>query len=86
MSTTRKNILVTDEQAAWLKAQVASGAYTNESEAVRDLIRRAQAESDKDAIIAALIKGEESGESDLMPEDVRQRVLKRLKGQGSLGL
>ncbi len=63
MSTTRKTITVTEQQDSWIKAQIAAGAFTNDSEYIRDLIRRDQASlADIEAIRAALIEGEESGE------------------------
>jgi antitoxin ParD1/3/4 len=63
MSTTRKTITVTDQQDNWIKAQVAAGEFTNDSEYIRDLIRRDQAtKADIEAIRAALIEGEQSGE------------------------
>ncbi len=63
MGTTRKTITLTDQQDNWIKAQIAAGKFTNDSEYIRDLIRRDQAsQADLDAIRAALIKGEESGE------------------------
>ena len=64
MGTTRKTITVTDQQDSWIKSQIAAGQFTNDSEYVRDLIRRDQAsQADIEAIRAALIEGEESGES-----------------------
>jgi antitoxin ParD1/3/4 len=66
MGTTRKTITVTDQQDKWIKLQIAAGQFTNDSEYVRDLIRRDQAsQADIEAIRAALIEGEESGESQL---------------------
>ena len=66
MGTTRKTITVTDQQDKWIKAQIAAGHFTNDSEYVRDLIRRDQAsQADIEAIRAALIEGEESGEPQL---------------------
>ena len=63
MGTTRKTITVTDQQNNWIKAQIAAGQFTNDSEYVRDLIRRDQAsQADLAAIRAALIEGEDSGE------------------------
>ena len=62
MSTTRKTITLTEQQDAWIKSQIAAGEYTNDSEYIRDLIRRDQAsKADLDAIRAALIEGEQSG-------------------------
>ena len=64
MGTTRKTITVTVQQNNWIKAQIAAGGFTNDSEYIRDLIRRDQAsQADIEAIRAALIEGEESGES-----------------------
>jgi antitoxin ParD1/3/4 len=62
MGTTRKTITVTDQQDEWIKAQIAAGDFTNDSEYVRDLIRRDQARSAEiEAIRAELINGEASG-------------------------
>jgi antitoxin ParD1/3/4 len=62
MGTTRKTITVTDQQDEWIKAQIAAGDFTNDSEYVRDLIRRDQARSAEiEAIRAELISGEASG-------------------------
>jgi len=69
MTTVRKTITLTDTQNDWIKAQIDSGAYTNDSEVLRDLIRRAQQEtSEIEAIRAALIEGERSGLSARGPE------------------
>ncbi len=63
MSTTRKTITVTEQQDNWIKTQIAAGQFTNDSEYIRDLIRRDQAsKAEPDTIRAALIEGEESGE------------------------
>lgn len=62
MGTTRKTITVTDQQNEWIKAQIEAGGFTNDSEYVRDLIRRDQARAAEiEAIRAELIKGEASG-------------------------
>ena len=63
MGTKRKTITLTDQQDKWVKAQIAAGQFTNDSEYFRDLIRRDQAGQDGiEAIHAALIEGEQSGE------------------------
>ncbi len=63
MATVRKTITLTDQQDGWIKAQVDAGHYTNDSEFIRDLIRREQDRSTTVATIrAALIAGEDSGE------------------------
>jgi antitoxin ParD1/3/4 len=63
MGTVRKTITLTDKQDSWIKAQIDAGQYTNDSEYIRDLIRREQERSvELEAIRAALIEGESSGE------------------------
>lgn len=42
VATVRKTITLTDAQDDWIKAQVANGDFTNDSEYFRDLIRRDQ--------------------------------------------
>ncbi len=61
--TVRKTITLTAQQDDWIKAQIAAGHYTNDSEYIRDLIRREQERSaGVESIRAALIEGEASGE------------------------
>lgn len=59
MATVRKTITLTDAQDDWIKAQVASGDYTNDSEYFRDLIRREQEKVS--ALKAAIDEGMASG-------------------------
>ena len=62
MATVRKTVAFSDTQNDWIKAQVDSGAYTNDSEVLRDVIRKAQHEtSEIEARRSALIEGERSG-------------------------
>ena len=61
MVTVRKTITLTEQQNNWIKAQIDAGHYTNDSEYIRDLIRREQ-ERSTHALRTALIEGETSGE------------------------
>ena len=62
MVTVRKTITLTEQQNEWIAAQIDAGHYTNDSEAIRDLIRREQERSaDLARLRQALIEGEESG-------------------------
>lgn len=62
MSVVRKTITLTDQQDRWIKTQIEAGHYTNDSECIRDLIRREQARTAQtEPIRAALIEGENSG-------------------------
>jgi len=51
MDTVRKTITQTSKQDAWIKAQIERGDYTNDSEYIRDLVRRDQAGSTRPAVI-----------------------------------
>jgi antitoxin ParD1/3/4 len=63
MATVRKTITLTEQQNSWIAAQIAAGSYTNDSEAIRDLIRREQERgAELESIRNALIEGENSGE------------------------
>ena len=63
MTIVRKTITLTTHQDEWIKAQVDAGGYTNDSEYIRDLIRREQERGTEiGAIRAALVEGEQSGE------------------------
>ena len=71
MGTKRKTITITDNQDNWIKSQINAGGFTNDSEYIRDLIRRDQtSQADIEVIRAALIEGEESGEP--QPFDIAQ--------------
>ena len=63
MATVRKTITLTEQQNAWIAGQIEAGRYTNDSEAIRDLVRREQERGfEVEAIRQALIEGEQSGE------------------------
>jgi antitoxin ParD1/3/4 len=79
MTSVRKTITVTDQQDGWIKAQIQAGHYTNDSEYIRDLIRREQERAaELDAIRAALIEGENSGAPEIFDAIAfKQRMLCR---------
>ncbi len=91
MPMVKKSISITDQQDSWIKAQIASGHFGNESEVVRELIRERQIREQEtpaeiEAIRKALIEGEQSGISDQTPDDIRAAVKKRLRDNGQLPL
>ena len=82
MGMIKKSISVTEQQDSWIKAQIQTGHFGNESEVIRELIRERQLREKEtpaeiEAIRAALIQGEQSGFSDRSVdeiwEDARQR-------------
>ena len=76
MATVRKTITLTEQQDAWIAGQIDAGHYTNDSEAIRDLIRREQERVfEIETIRQALIEGEQGGE----PERFDFAAFKRRK-------
>ena len=85
MGTVRKTITLTDQQNRWIKTQITAGGFTNDSEYIRDLIRRDQEEGDKfRALKAAIQEGLDSGVSDKTVPQIMQEVESRLRDDGRL--
>lgn len=85
MGTTRKTITLTDKQDQWIKAQIAAGEYTNDSEYIRNLVRRDQEENAKfQALKLAIQEGLNSGVSDKSVTDIMEEVEARLRADGRL--
>lgn len=83
MAMVKKSITVTDQQDLWIKAQMASGMYGNESEVVRELIRERQlleqeSTAEINAIRAKLIAAEQKGLSNQTAMDILQEIKKGL--------
>ena len=71
MAMTRKTITITDQMDDWVKGQVESGKYGNDSEYFRDLIRKDQSKEDNlETLRKLLVEGEQSGSSDLSVTDI----------------
>ncbi|MBA3920660.1 MAG: type II toxin-antitoxin system ParD family antitoxin [Nostocaceae cyanobacterium] len=64
MAMTRKTITISDVMDEWVKAQIESGRYGNDSEYFRDLIRRDQEKRQAEQDLRFLIQeGLDSGVS-----------------------
>lgn len=85
MPMLRKTITISETMEDWIKSQIETGRYGNDSEYMRDLIRRDQDRVQAEAQLRGLIQeGLESGVSDAKADDIRARVKKRLKADGRL--
>lgn len=72
------NISLPDPMKTWVEEQVNTGQYSNASDYMRDLIRRDQtAQRDREALIQALVAGENSGISERTVDSVWQGVRSR---------
>ena len=69
------NISIPDKMKAYIESQVATGAYANASDFVRDAIR--DGFEKQQALIAALEEGEASGISPYTIEEIIQRARDR---------
>ncbi|MEM9143348.1 MAG: type II toxin-antitoxin system ParD family antitoxin [Bacteroidota bacterium] len=78
MSIIRKTITVTEQQEQWIKSRIASGQYTNDSEYMRELLRRDQEDNDTFlALKKAIQDGLDRGVSERSAEEILQSVLDR---------
>ncbi|MCG2461232.1 type II toxin-antitoxin system ParD family antitoxin [Flavobacteriaceae bacterium F89] len=85
MSTVRKTVTFTEQQDNWIKAQIEAGEYTNDSEYLRDLVRKDQAKNSKfHALQSKLIEGFESGVGTKSLPEIMKEVENRMKRDGRL--
>ena len=85
MATIRKTVTFTEQQDNWIKAQIEAGEFTNDSEYLRDLVRRDQAKNAKfSALKAAITEGMNSGLSDKTVPDIMKEVEERMRADGRL--
>ena len=87
MGTVRKTITLTPQQDQWIKARIAAGGFTNDSEYIRDLIRRDQEQQDqwiKARIAAGGFTNDSEYIRDLIRRDQEQNAKSRqISGAGS---
>ncbi len=85
MSTIRKTVTFTEKQDKWIKSRITIGDFTNDSEYLRDLVRRDQAQNAKfSALKAAITEGMQSGVSDKSVPDIMKEVEDRMRADGRL--
>lgn len=82
MSTIRKTITLTERQGDWVKHQIESGEYTNDSEYIRALIRQDQERNAKFLTLKQAIQdGVDSGVSELSLEEIWRQAEARHKAK-----
>lgn len=81
MSMQRKTITITDQMESWVKSQVDSGKYGNDSEYFRDLVRRDQERREAETRVRFMLDdAESSGVSDRSPQEIWTEAETRLSG------
>jgi antitoxin ParD1/3/4 len=74
----RKTITVTEQQDSWIKSQIESGQYGNDSEYMRDLVRKDQEYKQQLATLRyALQEGEVNGISKVSMNDILTKAKKK---------
>jgi len=85
MPMRRKTITISESMEDWIKSQIDTGRYGNDSEYMRDLIRKDQDRHQAELQLRGLIQeGLESGVSNAGAADIKSRVRNRLKADGRL--
>ena len=78
METVRKTITFTKKQDDWIKLQIERGDFTNDSEYIRDLIRKDQIQRQKQLELErAIQEGLDSGVSEKTVEDIWREAEER---------
>lgn len=79
------SVSLSDKMRGFIKSRVEGGDYHNESEYIRDLVRRDQERlAHEDALEKALREGEASGFSDRSALDIMADVESQMRADGVL--
>ncbi len=85
MAMMRKTITIPDAMEDWVKAQIASGRYGNDSEYFRDLIRRDQDRKLAEHELRSMIdEGLNSGISTSSVTEIMKRVEDKMQKNGKI--
>lgn len=85
MATIRKTVTFTEQQDKWIKAQIEAGEFTNDSEYLRNLVRRDQANNAKFHYLKnKLVEGLESGVGTKSLPEIMKEVEARMREDGRL--
>ena len=81
----RTSISFTPPNDEWIKSRIASEEFSNKSDVINDLIRKARKEQDEmEYIRAKLIKSEQSGFIDKSRDEILAGFKDKLRANGEL--
>ena len=79
------SVSLSDQMRGFIKSRVNSGDYHNESEYIRDLVRKDREKlSAEEKLLSLLRESEQSGISDLTVPQIMENVKERLRKDGRL--
>ena len=79
------SVSLSDKMRGFIKSRVEGGDYHNESEYIRDLVRRDQERlANEDALEQALLAAEAGGLVKTSARDIKTEVKQRMKADGRL--
>jgi len=79
------SVSLSEQLRGFIKSRIASGDYHNESEYIRDLVRKDREKISSDQQLLSIIrKSEQSGLSDLNVLDIMKNVKGKLIADGNL--
>lgn len=85
MGLVKKSITVTEQQNDWIKNRIVNGDYGNDSEYLRDLIRKDKSDNEKLVKLQEAVQvGLDSGISERTFEEIIQSVEDRLRKNAEL--
>ena len=85
MPMVKKSITVTDKQEAWIREQIASGVYSNDSEVIRDALRdKANRMAEIEYVREKLIRAEQGGWVDEPPDKLLASFKEEARRDGKL--
>ena len=79
MSMQLKNITITEQMVHWVRTQVESGQYGNDSENIRDLIRRDRNQQKAEIQLCTILdEAKASCISELIPQKIWEEIKARI--------
>ena len=85
MAMIKKSITVTDKHAKFIRAQIASGDFTSDSEVIRDALRLKQNQAEELKFLRETAKrAKASGISKKNKDEILAAIKEKLRGEGAL--
>lgn len=85
MAMVKKSITVTDKHAEFIRAQIASGDFTSDSEVIRDALRLKQDQAEELEFLRETVRrAKASGISQKNKDEILADIKEKLRSEGAL--